>query len=397
MSSLTQTPLAIIQHRRGTTELNNRYVGKPGELTLDTELKQIRLHDGLTPGGFVARSERIGYKAGLGLTLDHDTFNVAQPFDPLLLETKQDLLISGSNIKTLNHNSLIGSGNINIPTFNEKGTYPELRAMSTTKEDVGLSNVDNTADINKPVSNATQIALSLKQDRLVSGTTIKSINNQSLVGAGNLSITVEPDPGQFKTVNGQSILGAGNVQIEFNEEPFTYEAGLGVVIINKTISIDPEYDFGNRFTYNEGYGISISGNNISIDSSVIETLITNYSSGDAYQAGTGIRIDDQTIRINLEVGEGLTLEGNEFGLNESYLVNLIHNNLTPTLTAGTGIRLHNQSINIDLQAGHGIAIENDTVSLDAQSNGYGRRFVSDQEPTGSHFQEGDLWYVYETE
>jgi len=38
---------------------------------------------------------------------------------------------------------------------------------SVTKSQVGLSNVDNTSDINKPISAATQTALNLKQDIIV--------------------------------------------------------------------------------------------------------------------------------------------------------------------------------------------------------------------------------------
>lgn len=42
----------------------------------------------------------------------------------------------------------------------DDGTNPH----STTKSDVGLSNVDNTSDVNKPVSNAQQLALGAKED-----------------------------------------------------------------------------------------------------------------------------------------------------------------------------------------------------------------------------------------
>lgn len=54
---------------------------------------------------------------------------------------------------------------------------------SVTKAQVGLSNVDNTSDANKPVSTATQTALNAKQDTLVSGTNIKTINGSSVLGS----------------------------------------------------------------------------------------------------------------------------------------------------------------------------------------------------------------------
>ncbi len=54
---------------------------------------------------------------------------------------------------------------------------------SVTKSQVGLSNVDNTADADKPISSATQTALNAKQDTLVSGTNIKTINGSSVLGS----------------------------------------------------------------------------------------------------------------------------------------------------------------------------------------------------------------------
>ena len=56
-----------------------------------------------------------------------------------------------------------------------------------TKSMVGLNNVDNTSDANKPVSTATQTALNLKQDTLVSGTNLKTINSTTLLGSGNIT------------------------------------------------------------------------------------------------------------------------------------------------------------------------------------------------------------------
>lgn len=40
----------------GTTLKNETYVGPARTLSIDTELKEIRIHDGVTPGGFLANS-----------------------------------------------------------------------------------------------------------------------------------------------------------------------------------------------------------------------------------------------------------------------------------------------------------------------------------------------------
>ena len=63
-----------------------------------------------------------------------------------LVSEKQDKLISGTNIKTINNQSILGSGNITINDSSEK------------------------------------------QDKLISGTNIKTINNKSILGSGNITI-----------------------------------------------------------------------------------------------------------------------------------------------------------------------------------------------------------------
>ena len=51
------------QIRRGTTAENDSFTGAIGELTMDTDKKQIRLHDGATEGGIsiMAEKDTVGY------------------------------------------------------------------------------------------------------------------------------------------------------------------------------------------------------------------------------------------------------------------------------------------------------------------------------------------------
>ena len=107
----------------------------------------------------------------------------------------QDELISGTNIKTVEGQSLLGSGNIDV-----------------TKADVGLSNVDNTSDVNKPISIPTQTILNSKQAKLVSGMNIKTVNATSILGSGNVALQPTLVSGtNIKTINGSSVLGSGNL------------------------------------------------------------------------------------------------------------------------------------------------------------------------------------------
>ena len=58
----------------------------------------------------------------------------------------------------------------------------------TTRVNTGLNNVDNTHDVDKPVSTAAQAALATKQATLVSGTNISTVNGLSLLSGTPLVI-----------------------------------------------------------------------------------------------------------------------------------------------------------------------------------------------------------------
>jgi hypothetical protein len=58
------------------------------------------------------------------------------------------------------------------------------------KTAVGLANVDNTSDLNKVISIATQAALNAKQATLVSGTNIKTVNGTTLLGSGDIVVGI---------------------------------------------------------------------------------------------------------------------------------------------------------------------------------------------------------------
>ena len=42
----------VLQFRRGTTSQNNSFTGTLGEISVDTTLDTLRVHDGSTAGGF---------------------------------------------------------------------------------------------------------------------------------------------------------------------------------------------------------------------------------------------------------------------------------------------------------------------------------------------------------
>ena len=163
------------------------------------------------PQGEPGRDGAIQYSAGDNVTITNNEINVD-------LSGKQDTLVSGTNIKTVNGSSLLGSGNITIEggsgglssvahgnTMSGAGTNASPLDVDTTviatvqslstKQDTIDSSHKLSADLisdgstNKTVTSTEKTTWSGKQDALVSGTNIKTINNQSLLGSGNITIS----------------------------------------------------------------------------------------------------------------------------------------------------------------------------------------------------------------
>ena len=127
------------------------------------------------------------------------------------LNGKQDTLVSGTNIKTVNGESLLGEGNILIKSVNVDSALsttsenPVQNKVITNKVNTIEQSITNLSDtIPTKVSDltndsgyitnaaltdlATKEEVSAKQDTLVSGTNIKTINGNSILGEGNIVI-----------------------------------------------------------------------------------------------------------------------------------------------------------------------------------------------------------------
>lgn len=105
---------------------------------------------------------------------------------------KQATLVSGENIKTINGESVLGEGNIevakktDIPSTDNLATKDELTAVETV-----ANNADTKADAATSRVESVETALNNKQDTLVSGTNIKTINSESILGTGDIQINAD--------------------------------------------------------------------------------------------------------------------------------------------------------------------------------------------------------------
>lgn len=100
---------------------------------------------------------------------------------------KQNTLVSGTNIKTINNQSLLGSGNISISGGGGSAIDVQINGTSIVSNDVA-NIVTNSAYSGSTNKIATMSDISGKQDTLVSGTNIKTINNESLLSSGNITV-----------------------------------------------------------------------------------------------------------------------------------------------------------------------------------------------------------------
>ena len=95
--------------------------------------------------------------------------------DGIDMTTKQDKLTSGETIKTINGESILGSGNLVIGGVD-----------AYTKAEADEKFATNT-QVTELTSNVGTLQTD-KQDKLVSGTNIKTINGDSILGNGNIVI-----------------------------------------------------------------------------------------------------------------------------------------------------------------------------------------------------------------
>ena len=152
-------------------------------------------------------------------------------------EELQEELVSGTNIKTINGESILGSGNIEVggggtSDYTQLTNKPQINSVELTGNkslsDIGVQPAGDYA-LKNEIPDVSGLAtkeevttgLSGKQDTLVSGTNIKTINSQSLVGSGNIDTQDIPTLYVSRYKNVSDTAGFDKVQDAIlNKEPF---------------------------------------------------------------------------------------------------------------------------------------------------------------------------------
>ena len=115
--------------------------------------------------------------------------------------------------------NLLGTGKISVSPDTNNQTA-NIGLLPLTRADVGLSNVNNTADDQKPISTATQTALDNKQDKLIFDapgggvslyTVVDNVKHiKGLTSSNNITLTSVP----------------GSIQIGFDPTGLSLSSGL---------------------------------------------------------------------------------------------------------------------------------------------------------------------------
>lgn len=171
-------------------------------------------------------SSGVVYTAGTNIDITNDVISVTGitvPTDVSDLNNDSGYLTS-SDFKTINYQSIVGSGNINIQGGGGGGGITIVELSQSDYDDLpesaktdtsylyvisgATSNYYTKTEVNALIPTKTS---SLTNDSgFLTSSSLKTVGGQSVVGSGNIG---------FKTINNSSIVGSGNVVVP----TFTYD------------------------------------------------------------------------------------------------------------------------------------------------------------------------------
>jgi hypothetical protein len=220
---------------------------------------------------------------------DETTLSVHGIADTSLLAT-QDFVADAITNSTDNYPDLAGTGldwnavtlafdidsTVSTKTYADDAVTTAVAAL--TKSSVGLANVDNTSDVNKPVSTATQTALDLKAPKAdptftgtVSGVT------KSHVGLGNVDNT--SDANKPVSTATQTALDA--------------KASLAGAVFTGNVEVDGNLVVDGDFTVN-GTNFNASATSITIEDNMLQ--LAHNQAGNTVDLGLVVAYNDGTYR-----------------------------------------------------------------------------------------------------
>lgn len=166
--------------------------------------------------------------------------------------------------------------------------------VTVDKNFIDLSNVDNTADIDKPISTATQEALDLKQN--ITDDSLET-EAKTIVGAINeLKALLDNQAAKISIFEGKTTVSAnGEVVLPLmsNSSEIFFEAGT-LTDITVTLLVTDNINILNKYSYT--FNIGLLGDNHIVSEKVIERLL---SYGEATHITFNLLSSDQSVQLQV--------------------------------------------------------------------------------------------------
>jgi len=333
-----------VQFRRGTTTQNDNFTGAVGEISVDTTLDTVRVHDGSTAGGHrlakysdISAGDITAVVAGTGLSGGATSGSATVNLSHLGLESLSDpnddqiifwddsagatafldiggsLSISGTTLTGTDTNTTYSAGTgvtlsgttFSIPqviTTTSNPTFNTVIATGLTDADADTKiQVEESSDEDKirfdaagtEVMNVTSTGLypsaddtfalgssSLQWSDVYVGPGSLYVNGQKVLEDSSGSIVVSADANQNVSVQTS---GSGDVQLD--------ATGTGLIALKSTVQIED----GNNITNSAGNGITFGSGLIS------DSLTSKSTNTNLVLAGNGTG--------NVQVSDNLTVTG----------------------------------------------------------------------------------------
>lgn len=271
------------------TTTNKTIVGAINEVAGDLGTKQ----DKLTAGDNISIDSNTISVTGV-YTSEQVDKKLATKADATSLDNKQDKLIAGTNIAISDTN--------------------EISVTGLTKASVGLGNVDNTSDANKPISTATQEALDKKQNKLTAGDgitidettntisatgtgsgTVKSVNSVEPDDNGNVAITTANIPNLGISEDGKTItIGDKSIEPLTSDSTIAANKIEGVVAEATKATQDGNGDVIST-TYAKATDLANKQDKLTAGANITITGATISATDTTYTAGTNVSISDANV------------------------------------------------------------------------------------------------------
>ena len=205
----------ILQHRRGTTSQNNAFTGALGEISVDTDLDTLRVHDGTTAGGFQI-TQNAATQTLTNKTLTTPVITEIDSGSTITLDATTDIVLDagGADIILKDDGTTFGGlTNTSANVIIKSGTTTMLTGSGANATFAGnltvSGDLDVTGDFDMSDANLTNVG-SISLDSI----TGDADANTSITFSGSDIITIATGGSTAATFNASQVLTlSGNMII----------------------------------------------------------------------------------------------------------------------------------------------------------------------------------------